>query len=62
MAQYQDFYIKEIKYSVYTLDENGNKLRLVGCYPCGCMAKDIVEYIHNKYGVSCASFRKITEG
>lgn len=56
----QDFDIK-VDYSVYTIDENGNKLRLVGYYPCRCVAKDVVEYIHKEYRVNCASFRLLEE-
>ena len=56
----QDFFIK-IDYSVYTIDKTGNKLRLVGYYPCKCVAKDVVEYLRSEYRVKSEYFRKIKD-
>ena len=60
MAEHQDFDI-EINYFVYTHDENGNKLRLVGSYPCKCVARDVVEYLELNHLVKSGMYRKVTE-
>ncbi len=56
----EDFDI-EINYFVYTLDGNGDKKRLVGSYPCRCVAKDVKEHIWEKHQVECGVYRKVTE-
>ena len=58
--EHQDFDI-EVTYFVYTQDENGNKLRLVGLYPCKCVAQDVVEYLEKQLLVKSSAYRKITE-
>ncbi len=59
-VKHRDFDIN-VNYFVYTHDENGNKLRLVGSYPCKCVAQDVAEYIELNHLVKCGVYRKVTE-
>jgi len=55
----RDFTV-DIRYNVYTCDENGKTDRYVGNYPCMCVVKEVAKYLMENYGVK-SSFLKVID-